>query len=131
MIKKDIITLKDLQAVIALFDAIAPDAALPKRYYEKTRYIKWSEFKDMQIYALDFEPYLTISQRCNMTYFGIHQSTRRLYLAHCNEAGHAPRWEARPVTLAQLMDVELMVNLHKNHAYNLGLNICFDLNYLL
>lgn len=128
---ENIIRLNNIHEVIALFDAIALEANLPAMCYEKTRYIPWSVFKDMQVYALDFEPYLSIGQRCNMHYFGIMQSKLRLYLAHCNDAGHAPRWEARPITLAQLMDGELMEYLNQNHAYNLGLKISFDLDYAI
>lgn len=129
MNNNSIIKLQNLQQVTALFDAIAPEAILPAEYYDKTRYIPWSAFDAMQVYALDFEPYLSIADRCNMTYFGINQSQRRLYLTYCNDAGHAPRWEARPITLAQLLDTELMEYLHQNHAYNLGLRISMDLHY--
>lgn len=128
---ENIIKLNSIQEVIALFDTIAPEANLPAIYYEKTRYIPWSVFESMQVYALDFEPYLSIAQRCNMHYFGIMQSKHRMYLAHCNDAGHTPRWEARPITLAQLMDGELMEYLNQNYAYNLGLKISFDLDYAI
>lgn len=126
---KPIITLRHIQEAINLFDAIKPEATLPAICYESTRYIRWSEFEAMQVYELDFEPYLSISELCNMRFFTLHQSQLRVYLAHLNDAGHAPRWEARPITLSQLQDIELMTHLMQDHAYQLGLRINFDLNY--
>lgn len=126
---KPIITLRHMQEVINLFDSIKPEAQLPAQYYISTRYIRWSEFEAMQVYELDFEPYLSISELCNMRFFTLHQSQLRVYLAHLNDAGHAPRWEARPITLSQLQDIELMTHLMQDHAYQLGLRINFDLNY--
>uniref|UniRef100_Q0HVL4 Uncharacterized protein n=1 Tax=Shewanella sp. (strain MR-7) TaxID=60481 RepID=Q0HVL4_SHESR len=123
------IKLHQMQDVINLFDCIKPEAKLPTICYENTRYISWSEFDVMQVYELDFEPYLTIAAICDMRFFTLHQSQHRLYLAHCNYAGHAPRWEARPITLSQLTDTALMTKLMQDHAYQLGLRINFDLDY--
>jgi len=46
-----------------------------------------------------------------------------------NDAGHAPRWEARPLLLSQLRDTELMTSLMQDHAYQLGLKINLEANY--
>ncbi|WP_181382155.1 hypothetical protein [Shewanella sp. BC20] len=123
------IKLHQMQDVINLFDSIKLEAKLPAICYETTRYISWSEFDAMQVYELDFEPYLTIAATCDMRFFTLHQSQHRLYLTHCNYAGHAPRWEARPITLSQLTDTALMTKLMQDHAYQLGLRINFDLDY--
>lgn len=124
------VKLHHMQDVINLFDTISPVAKLPAICYQNTRYIRWSEFDDMVVYELDFEPYLSIAELCDMYYFTLHKSQQRLYLTHCNDAGHPPpRWEARPITLSQLIDVELMTYLMRDHAYQLGLRINFDLDY--
>ncbi|MFB2661894.1 hypothetical protein [Shewanella mangrovisoli] len=123
------IKLHQLQDVINLFDGIKAEAQLPAQCYECSRYIRWSEFEAMQVYELDFEPYLTVAANCDMRFFTLYQSQHRLYLAHCNYAGHAPRWEARPITLSQLTDTALMTRLMQNHAYQLGLNINLNLDY--
>ncbi|MCT8870856.1 hypothetical protein N5C36_00975 [Shewanella xiamenensis] len=127
--EQTMIKLQQMQDVINLFDSIKPEAQLPAQYYESTRYIRWSEFEAMQVYELDFEPYLSIAERCNMRFFALHQSPKRVYLAHLNDAGHAPRWEARPLLLSQLRDTELMTSLMQDHAYQLGLKINLEANY--
>lgn len=62
------IKLHQMQDAINLFDGINAEAQLPAQYYECSRYISWSEFDAMQVYELDFEPYLTIAATCDMRF---------------------------------------------------------------
>ncbi|WP_204516168.1 hypothetical protein, partial [Aeromonas dhakensis] len=120
--RKPIIKLSHTQEVIKLFDSISQDANLPDTYYEISRYISSPEYDEMNLYELAFEPYLSIAKQCNMNFFALYRSKQRIYLVHCNDAGHPPpRWEAHPIKLSQLKDIELMIFLMRDHAYQLAL----------
>ena len=120
--RKPIIRLSHIQEVIKLFNSISQDASLPDSYYEMSRYISSTEYDEMNLYELSFEPYLSIAKQCDMSFFALYRSKQRIYLAHCNDAGHPPpRWEAHPIKLSQLKDIELMMFLLRDHAYQLVL----------
>ncbi|WP_421200222.1 hypothetical protein [Aeromonas enteropelogenes] len=130
MKSKPIIKLSHIQDAIKLFDSINQDANLPDTYYESSRYISSTEYDEMNMYELDFEPYLYIAEQCGMDFFALYQSKQRIYLIHCNDAGHPPpRWEAHPIKLSQLNDIELMMFLMRDHAYQLVLRNKQDLAY--
>lgn len=87
-----------------------------------SRYISSTEYDEMNLYELSFEPYLSIAKQCDMSFFALYRSKQRIYLIHCNDAGHPPpRWEAHPIKLSQLKDIEFMMFLLRDHAYQLVL----------
>ena len=90
MKRKPIIKLSHIQEVIKLFNSISQDASLPDSYYEMSRYISSTEYDEMNLYELSFEPYLYIAKQCDMSFFALYRSKQRIYLAHCNDAGHPP-----------------------------------------
>ncbi|WP_421197019.1 hypothetical protein [Aeromonas enteropelogenes] len=130
MKSKPIIKLSHIQDAIKLFDSINHDSNLPDTYYENSRYISSTEYDEMNMYELAFEPYLYIAKQCDMNFFALYRSKQRIYLVHFNDAGHPPpRWEAHPIKLSQLKDIELMMFLMRDHAYQLVLRNKQHLDY--
>jgi len=106
-------------------------AALSEDAYKQSILGTLEHLNSMPVYELLFDPYLELAERCGMSSVSLKQSsqTERLYLWNVNHGGHYPRLEMRPVRLEHVLDLELMYQLHKDWAYELGVNINLHPSY--
>ena len=112
-----------------LFEEYRPKFEQNESSYSKTRYVSWSVFVGLELYYLEFEPYVELAKQCPLICVLRSKTTNRFYIGFVNDGGHSTIGEVRPVRLKEVLDLEYMKSMFENYCQKMHWGADLNENY--